>query len=284
MRTLPERSARFISSATESPMMYGLNSIIIALVLLVTVALVLEMGYRAGRRKQSSSTETTKTHVNAIQASLLGVLALLIGFSFSLALQRFDSRNKAVVEEANAIGTAYSRAQLLQASTREATLELWQRYVHLRVEEAAVSLAREADRQKIEAETDRLVTSLWKAAAGTIHEDANVVPTGLYVQALNDAIDAYARNDAELSRHVPEVILLLLYATFLMTAGVVGYAAGIGSHRPLIVTYVLMTLLVTLAFIIVDLDRPRRGLIEVDRSSLTKVKDSIDAQQSTGAP
>lgn len=260
-------------------MMYRLNSVVIAMVLLVTVALVLEVGYRAGRRKQPSSTESTKTHVNAIQASLLGVLALLFGFTFSLALQRFDSRSEALVGEANAIGTAYLRAQLLRASTREATMDLWQKYVDLRVAEAAVNLARESDRRKIETETDRILDSLWSAAKQTVQEDDSVVTTGLYVQALNEAIDAYGRNDAELSRHVPEVILLLLYATFLMTAGVVGYAAGIGSHRPLIVTYVLVALLVTLAFIIVDLDRPRRGLIEVDRSSLIALKDSIDAQR-----
>lgn len=260
-------------------MMYHLNSIVIAVVLLITVALVMEAGYRTGRRALASNTESTKTHVNAVQASLLGVLALLIGFTFSLALQRFDSRSEAVVAEANAIGTAYLRAQLLQTSTREATLDLWQEYVHLRVAEAAVDLARETQRQKLEAETARVLQSLWSTVRQTVHEDASVVPTGLYVQALNEAIDAYGRNDAELTRHVPEVILLLLYATFLMTAGVVGYGAGLGSHRPLIVTYVMMALLVTVAFIIVDLDRPRRGLIEVDRSSLIKLQDSIDRER-----
>ena len=69
-----------------------------------------------------------------------------------------------------------------------------------------------------------------------------------------------------LGRHVPELVLILLYGTFIMTGGVVGYAAGVAGHRTSFVTCILIMLIVILPFIIVDLDRPRRGLIRVSQS------------------
>jgi hypothetical protein len=78
----------------------------------------IEMSYRMGLRTRVSADEASKAHINTIAASLLGILALLLGFTFSLSLQPFDSRSAAVVDEANAIGTAYLRAQLLPASVR----------------------------------------------------------------------------------------------------------------------------------------------------------------------
>jgi uncharacterized membrane protein (Fun14 family) len=105
----------------------------------------------------------------------------------------------------------------------------------------------------------------------------------LFIQALNELIDSYGRRDAALGRHVPELVLFLLYGTFLMTGGVVGFAAGVAGHRASIVTYILVILIVVLTFIIVDLDRPRRGLIQVSQSSLIDLGAAIDAAQSAGA-
>jgi hypothetical protein len=83
---------------------------------------------------------------------------------------------------------------------------------------------------------------------------------------------------------VPEVIMFLLFGTFLMTSVVLGYAAGVAGHRPSSVSYLLVGLIVVLTFVIIDLDRPRRGLIKVDLTSLSDVKTMIDKAQSVGAP
>ena len=113
-------------------------------------------------------------------------------------------------------------------------------------------------------------------------EQDSVVRTGLFVQALGDAMDAFSRRDAELQLHVPQVILLLLFVTFLATGGAVGYSAGIGAHRPSAVAYLLITLIVILAFLILDLDRPRRGLINVSQSSMRALKAQMDADKAAG--
>lgn len=257
--------------------MYGLNSLLIAGVLLVSMVAAIEFGYRIGRVKARSASDPTKAHVSAILGSLLGVLALLIGFTFSLALQRFEKRSEAVVDEANAIGTTYLRAHLLSTSVRSQAQSLLRSYVDLRVQAGKVSLEKEAERHDLLEKTNETLDAIWGCARQAAEDDKSPVTTGLFIQSLNEAIDSYGRRDAELSRHVPEVIWLLLYGAFLITSGVIGYSAGISGHRPTPVTYTLIVLIVVLVFIIVDLDRPRRGLIRVDQSSLTVLKAAIDA-------
>lgn len=263
--------------------MYELNSLVIAGVLFASIVVALEAGHRIGRRKQSSSNEATRGHINAIQSSLLGVLALLLAFSFSLALQRFDIRTVAVVDEANAIGTTFLRAQLLPASVRSESQTLVQRYIDLRVRASTISLDREADRDVLLAESDQILDSLWNLARQAAAEDPSPVTSGLYIQALNETMDAYGRRDAALKTHVPEAILILLFCAYAMTGGVVGYAAGVAGHRPSMVSYLLVVLITGLAFIIIDLDRPRRGMITVDHTSLIELKAAIDSAQSAGA-
>jgi hypothetical protein len=260
-----------------SEILYGLNSLLIAGVLFASMVVALEIGHRGGRRQQSTADAAARDHINAIQSSLLGILALLMAFSFSLALQRFDSRNDAVVDEANAISTAVLRAQLLPASVRGDVNALLHRYIDVRVRSSAVSLDRDADRQMLLQQAHQLLDTAWARARQAVAEDPNPVTTGLFVQALNESMDAYERRDAALRRHVPESILLLLFCAYVMTGGVVGYAAGVAGHRPSLVSYMLVVLIVALAFIIVDLDRPRRGMIRVDQTSLIELKAAMDA-------
>ena len=269
--------------------MYDQSSLLIAGILFSSIVAAIELGYRAGRRTQVLASESSRDHVNAIQASLLGVLALLLGFTFSLSLQRYDNRSEAVVQEANAIGTAYLRAQLLPASVRGEAQKLLQSYLSLRVQASSVTLDREEDRVALLAQSNRELDALWGYARQAAEEDGRAVTSGLFIQSLNELIDAYGRRDAALKRHVPEVVLFLLYGTFVLTGLVVGYAAGVANHRPSFATLILVALIVILAFLIVDLDRPRRGLIRVDHTSLDDLKAAIDVTQSAdtrqpGAP
>jgi hypothetical protein len=259
--------------------MYSQSSILIAMVLFVSMVIAIKIGYRIGQNPKISASESYLVHVNSIQGTLLGVLALLLGFTFSLALQRFDSRSEAVVEEANAIGTAYLRAHLLPTSINSNVRKLFQSYVDLRVQAGAISLANEVKYQALISKENQVLDDLWGYARQAAIEDGRPVTSGLFIQSLNEAIDSHGRCIAALRRHVPEPVLFLLYGTFLMTGGVVGYAAGITGHHLSVVTYILVALIVVIAFIIIDLDRPRRGLIKVDQMSLIDLKAVVDADQ-----
>lgn len=254
---------------------YDVNTGLIAGVLLLSMALAIELGHRLGLRSKGATNEATRAHISGIQSSILGILALLLGFTFSLSLQRFDSRSEAVVEEANAIGTAYLRVQLLPAAMRTEVRALLRDYLDLRVQASVLTAVDRTERQDLLAKAGRAQNALWGYAVQALEVDPNAYAPTLFAESVNQLIDNFGKRDAALSRHVPEVVLLLLYGTFLMTGAIVGFSTGIAGHRPSMVSYVLVALIVVLVFIILDLDRPRRGLIEVSQKSLLDLQSGI---------
>ena len=258
--------------------MYDIPASLVAALLLVVVLVDLELAFRIGRRTQAASTEDSKGHINAIQASTLGILALILAFTFSLSLQRFETRSDAVVDEANAIGTAYLRAQLLPASLREDVRRLLREYVDLRVRAGTVTTNDEDGRTPLLAKATGVQDSLWEYARRSAEIEPNPVTSGLFIQSLNELIDSFGRRDAAINRHVPEVVLFLLIGTFVLTAAIVGFGAGVVGQRPSWVTFAMVALIVGLVFVILDLDRPLRGLIVISEKSL------LDLQASTRAP
>jgi len=156
-------------------------------------------------------------------------------------------------------------------------------YLDLRVQASAISLAEQADREVLLAKANRTQTALWDDARQAAEQDPNLVTSGLFVQALNELIDSFGRREAALNRHVPEIVLWLLYTTFLMVGAIVGYASGIAGHRASFVTYIMAALIVVLVFVILDLDRPRRGLIKVSQQSLLDLQAAIRAETNADA-
>ena len=119
--------------------MYDVDSGVIAAALLGSMVVRVELGYRIGLRMRHRANDDSKSHINAIQGSILGILALLLGFTFSLSLQRFDSRSEAVVEEANAIGTAWLRTQMLPEQIRVEVQATMREYAEVRVQATSIS-------------------------------------------------------------------------------------------------------------------------------------------------
>ena len=262
--------------------MYDINSGAIAGVLFGSMLLAIEIGLRVGFSAKNSATEASRSHVSAIQSSILGILALLLAFTFSLSLQRFDSRSEAVVNEANAIGTEYVRADLLPAADgaklRDDAQVALREYLELRVQASAVSGIERAEREELLTKTARSQTTLWGFARRAAEANPNPVTSGLFIQSLNEVFDAFGRRVAALDRHVPEMVLLLLYGTFVMAGAIVGFASGAGGHRPSMASYIMIVLMVVLVFIILDLDRPRRGVIEVSQKSLYDLQAAIKGE------
>ena len=255
--------------------MYDINSGLIVIALFISMVVAVEIGYRIGFCIAASVNESFKAHINSIQVSVLGILALILAFTFSLSVQRYDSRSEAVVAEANAISTAYLRAQLLPASLRQETQNLIREYVDLRVEASAYSQADHGAREAMLAKALNVQAKLWDHARLAVELEPNPVTTGLYIEALNDLIDNFGKRDAALNRHVPEIVLLLLYGTFLMGGGIVGFSSGLSGHRPSLASYLMVVLMVVLVFIILDLDRPRRGFIQVSQKSMVDLQTSV---------
>ena len=261
-----------------SELLYNVPSAAIAVALFGLLAVCIEIGHRLGRRRAGLSTEAFRGHVNDIQSAILGLSALLLAFAFSLALQRFDSRSEAVVDEANAIGTAFLRADLLPAPLRDEARVAIAAYLDARVAEASLALSEAELRGAANKVASGAQEDLWNIAVRAARQDANSLASALFVEAVNAVIDSYGRRTASLSRHVPELVLSLLFLTFLLAGSIVGFAAGVAGHRPSLVAYILVFLMVVLVFIVLDLDRPRRGIIRVSHASLLELQSVVKTE------
>lgn len=258
-------------------LMYNVDTTILAAGLLVLMLLGMAAGYFIGKYRHGIVDEEFRTQTTAVQGSLLGLLALLLGFTFSLALARHDTRSEAVVHEANAIGTAWLRIGFLsEAEQPEARADL-RRYLRLRTEAGEVSADQHVRRDRLVANAEATFDELWEQAARLTAAGGGPALVS-YATALNDMIDALGTRDAAIERHVPEIVLMMLFVTFILSGAMLGYGAGVTGSLPATPVYLMLLLIVLLVFMIIDLDRPRRGLIEVNqepmRALLVTIKDA----------
>jgi len=255
----------------EQELLYNYSSIVIAAMLFFIIIIFNEIGFQAGRFVQSSTDDEVRSLTGSIQASVLGLLALLLGFTFSMSMQRYDSRNMALIDETNAIGTAILRVQLLPEQYQNDVNELLREYVELRISVGRIDLTKRDDRNKFNQQISILQNRLWSLAIIATNEDPRPVTTGAFVKSLNDVIDSQGRRNALLQMHVPEVVLILLFVVFASSGGILGYSNGLSGKR-IVAPVVLVSLLITLiVFIIIDLDRPKRGLIQVNQEVMEDI-------------
>lgn len=164
--------------------MYGTNSVVIAVVLFLLILLANEIAYRVARRTAAKADQGLSTQTNVIQAGILGLLALLLGFSFNMALQRFDARSAAAIEEANAIGTAWLRTALLPEQHAAEMASLLSDYVDIRLKEVKIDMASPEKREEITAQTLQLQSQLWRVMTDGEAADLPPARAGLVIQAL----------------------------------------------------------------------------------------------------
>lgn len=255
--------------------MYNQNSILIVGLLFASILLAYEIFFRVGRRHQQKTDKEVKAQTSTIQAGILGLLALLLGFTFNMALQRFDNRSYAVIKEANAIGTSLLRTKLLPSPYDSITYHMLQEYIDLRTEISSIDLTQEQERKEINKETNLVQDKIWDTAIKASEIDPRPVTTGYFITSLNDVIDARGERNAILQRHVPEVILFLLFTVFIIGGALMGYTSGLGMKRAYISTVMFTFLIVLVVFIIIDLDRPKRGLIKIKQNSLIELKTDV---------
>lgn len=255
---------------------YDFSSVVITVALFGLIILFNEIGFRIGRFVQHKTDEEIKTLTGAIQGSILGLLALLLGFTFSMSMQRYDNRSEALISEANAIGTVILRVQLLPVQHQDEASALLKKYVNLRVEIGKVDLTRREDRQTYDAQVSKIQNDLWVLAAKVAHEDPNPVTSGLFISALNEMIDSQGKRNALLQMHVPETVMFLLFLVFIASGGILGYSSGLSGKRVTAPTVMVSFLIALVVFIILDLDRPKRGLIQVDQTPMIMLKESYD--------
>lgn len=255
-------------------LLYSQAETLIALGLLGFLFTAGEVGYRVGRRRRASIDEATRSQIGTIEGGILALLGLLLAFTFSMAVSRFDARKQLVVAEANAIGTAILRGRLLPQPHRSEVADLFRQYLDVRLEASRAGLPGEPVPGPDE-RAARLQERLWSQAAGAAEKDARAVTTGLFIQSLNEVIDIKEKRKAALNNHVPTSALFLLVGVAALSVALVGYECGLGASRPTVEQMILSLLITLVILVILDFDRPQGGLIRVGETSMIDLKESL---------
>jgi hypothetical protein len=246
---------------------YRTNEVVINWLFFALMLTATEIGFRLGRKLEAGTPESIKSQISTVEAAILGILALLLGFTVSMAVSRFETRKQLVLEEADAIGTSSLRAQLLPAPAGPVIQSLLRQYVDVRVQYGTTgnNLARLEDLNR---QTARLQTEFWTRAAAYAQQDPNPVKVGLLLQSLNQAIDLAETRWMAFQNHVPESVIYVNAAVGLLSAMLVGYSFGVNGRRNVFSMFMLAVSITLVLAVIIDLDRPRSGYIRVSQQPM----------------
>ena len=236
---------------------------IVSALFLALIACFMIGRYLGGRRKADEAS-ASNVGVSAIDGAVFGLMGLLIAFTFSGAALRFDHRRDLIVEEANAIGTAYLRLDLMPPAEQRELRQDFRDYVDARLsfyENLSV------DRTKVQQDTQRfetLQTAIWKEAIGGCAEVNSPATTQLVLSSLNEMFDVTTKRSIAIETHPPVMIYMVLGILLLGSALLAGYEmAGAGAFSVLHMLVYAMILAIV-SYLILDLEFPRLGIIRID--------------------
>ena len=260
---------------------FELSSWALALILLAIILGATVLGLVIGRSVRNKS-DVLREPFSVMQAVLLGFMSLVLAFGLSLAVGRYQDRRAATVNEANAIGTTYLRAETLHEPMRTRSLELLRRYTDVSIGITHARPDSPAERQAI-TDSSQLQRQLWALAGQALDQAPADSAPRLYTDSLNKTFDAQASHISALSNRVPTAVLaleLVVAALALASLGLHLSTMGRG-----VLTVLVAALLITATLLVTfDLDRPTRGVIRVPDSPLTEVRANMNLPPAALAP
>jgi hypothetical protein len=199
----------------------------------------------------------------------------MIGFTFAMALSLFEGRREAVLSEANAIGTTALRARLLPAPHSSQVLKLLSEYVQVRLEITA-RVPSPTELNTAITRSNTIQEALWQQAKTVAAKDSGMVPTGLFIQTLNEMIDDQEKRLTAMRNQVPNIVLIALYGVATVASAFTGYASGLEAKRfGRVPIYIIGILVSAVILLIQDLDRPGAGFIKVSQQPMMDTAASI---------
>lgn len=243
---------------------------IIFLLTCLLAGLAIEAGHRIGRWRHSRTVEENETPVGAMVASILGLLAFFLAFTFGMAGTHFEAREQAILNEARALRTAYLRARLLPEPHRSASEKLLREYTDDRV--------RGVQERKVQESIDRSQGKhdrLWAEAVQAAASHPSPI-TALYLQSLNELIELHAvRVQVGLRGRVPRLIWAKLIAMAVLGMAAAGYQSGLSSTRRSPAMLGLILAFAGAIFLIAELDRPGEGMLANSQEAIIDVQKAM---------
>jgi hypothetical protein len=238
------------------------------------ILLMLEIGRRIGVRRAARDSEGARAGTGAVEGAVFGLMGLLIAFTFSGAASRFEARRQLVTEEANNIGTAWLRLDLLPAGAQPTLRDIFRRYVDLRLEVYASLPDLNAARAALDRSAS-LQKEIWRLAVAGCRE-APSQASMLLLPALNQMFDITTTRTMAAKTHQPVIIFAMLVLLTLISALLAGYNMAAARTRSWVHLLGFALVMALAVYIIIDLEYPRLGLIQVHSADQVLV----DLQQS----
>jgi len=240
---------------------------------LATIAvglLAVETGYRLGGLRRRHLAHETESCVGIMGAATLSLLAFTLAFTFALAASHFDARQRAIVDEANAIRTTYLRSVFLPEPQRSTFRGILRGYLEARLE------APQAGKSEL-VTSQRLHARLWAEAAAVVQNQPGSVLAGLFIESLNEVINLHAKQvQATLINRIPDVIWATLYLVAGLAMAGIGYHEGLSSLCRSPITAILILAFSAVIYLIADLDRPLGGGFQTSQQAMVDVRGSFD--------
>ena len=245
-------------------MIFSFFVLLIALGLFVGMVALLEIGRRIGIHRARKDPEGAREGVGAAEGAIFALLGLLIAFTFSGAVGRFDNRRNLIVEEANAIGTAYLRVDMVAPDLQPALRDTFRRYLTARLD----VYRKIPDMAAVEAalgEVTRLQKDIWgQAVAASRAPGSHPNVTMLLLPALNAMIDITTTRTTAARMHPPVIIFAMLVALALAAALLAGHAMSKAKTRSWTHVVAMAAAMAVALYVILEIEYPRLGLIRVD--------------------
>jgi hypothetical protein len=240
---------------------------------LVVLWLSLQIGISIRKRRRSLE-ENDLEDFGTVMAAILTLLSLIIGFSFSMAIFRYDQRKTLEAAEADAIGTEYVRANFLPTADAARVRSLLRNYLDQRV--LFYKTRDDRQLQEVDAATGQLETDLWSA----VQVPAAAQPTPLVtiaVTGMNDVLNSKGFTQAAWWNRIPNAAWGLMFAIAICCNVLIGYGARAGGASTTLL--LVLPLVVSISFcLIADIDSPRGGVVRVRAQNLTSLSRSLSAR------
>jgi hypothetical protein len=242
-----------------------LYAIAISIVLFGSILVFIEIGRRIGAKRMRDEGEMATKGFGAVEGAVFGLLGLVLAFSFSGALTRFDGRRQLVIDETNNIGTAWLRIDLLPQHAQPAMRDLFRRYLDSRILTFQKIPNIEAAKEELK-RTAALQNEIWKLAISSSQEKGTPQEPVLVLQALNAMFDITTTRTEIARFHLPIVIFWMLGALALACALFAGYDMSQCSRLNVLHSLAFAAVFSVTIYVIVDLEYPRAGFITITDS------------------
>lgn len=232
---------------------------------------VVEVGFRLGRYYNKEQSMAERSHLTALQSSLLGLLSLLLGFNFALAGSRFDSRNDLLQEEAALIKICLLKTRFLPPALGQELQSALRSYADARLEDFRVEQGRgSAQRMPVDASVSE--SRLWTLVAGAAKDHPDIGTTSLFMPSMNDLVRVREKRDAQTNNHVPRLVNGLLLTVAAGSLGFISFTSGLVGARRNRATLAYSFIIALLLMTIFDLDQASSGFIQVNETPLLEVQ------------